>query len=298
MRIALGSAAIAVLGQAIGADEPALGSILTARTSVGPRIVRIVARGIDGRTGLGSGVPIAPDRVVTNCHVTRRASSIAIMVGAGFDAPSNAVVAQASDAEHDLCVLRTETPLPLAPVPIGSAPRVGDRVVGLGFSGGITLRVHPGEVMGLFAFHGAEVLQTSTAFNLGASGGGLFNSANELVGIMTFRGRARIGQFYSLPVAWVARVLAERPFVPVVPQIADRAFWERDPADQPMFLRANALEAMQDWTQLALLARDWIAREPDDPAGWLALGKALLHEGRLDDAPLARACGRQTLAAR
>ena len=229
MRIALGSAAIAVLGQAIGADEPALGSILTARTSVGPRIVRIVARGIDGRTGLGSGVPIAPDRVVTNCHVTRRASSIAIMVGAGFDAPSNAVVAQASDAEHDLCVLRTETPLPLAPVPIGSAPRVGDRVVGLGFSGGITLRVHPGEVMGLFAFHGAEVLQTSTAFNLGASGGGLFNSANELVGIMTFRGRARIGQFYSLPVAWVARVLAERPFVPVVPQIADRAFWERDP---------------------------------------------------------------------
>ena len=72
-----------------------------------PRIVRVQARDSNGRINIGSGVPVGVDLVATNCHVTRRAQSIDLMVMTAFGPIPVPVIKQAGSAEHDVCLLRT-----------------------------------------------------------------------------------------------------------------------------------------------------------------------------------------------
>ena len=89
----------------------------------------------------------------------------------------------------------------------------------------------------LYPWDGASVVRSSTAFNSGASGGGLFNRADELIGILTFRGRGGTAPFFSLPVAWVGGLLGRSSFVAVAPQGPAPSFWEKEGSEQPPFLR-------------------------------------------------------------
>src|SRR5471032_3329748 len=55
-----------------------------------------------GGFSLGSGVVVAPEKILTNCHVTREALRINVVRGsARWSADS-----QMSDVDHDLCLLR------------------------------------------------------------------------------------------------------------------------------------------------------------------------------------------------
>lgn len=210
------------------------------------QIVQIMADLGNGRTGLGSGVPIGRNLVVTNCHVTRGAHSISVLARTVADPEPIDVEAQAADPDHDLCILRTRWPLPVEPVRTAAvAPRPGDRVTGIGYTGGLRLRIHPGEVIALYAHDGGDIVRSSTAFDLGASGGGLFNAANELIGILTFRARVSGANYFSLPVTWIRDLMAREVFRRVTPLPASTlAFWERPADEQPAFLQALVKEAV------------------------------------------------------
>ncbi len=204
---------------------------------IGARIVRVIAAEDGGRTGFGSGVPIGRNLVVTNCHVTRHAHAIQVVARGDEGGVALDVEAQAIDVEHDLCLLRTAASLPVAPFPTGAPPRLGDWVVGIGYTGGLRLGIQTGLVTALYPWDGASVVRSSTAFNSGASGGGLFNRADELIGILTFRGRGGTAPFFSLPVAWVGGLLGRSSFVAVAPQGPAPSFWEKEGSEQPPFLR-------------------------------------------------------------
>ena len=60
-----------------------------------------------------------------------------------------------------------------------------------------------GRVQALHSFDGGRVIESDTAFTSGASGGGLFDATGKLVGLLTFRSKARGGSYYSLPVGWI-----------------------------------------------------------------------------------------------
>lgn len=227
----------------------------------------------NGEIGLGSGVVVAPGRVVTNCHVTRDALSI--QVARGGD--RMAVLGQAADVEHDLCLLDVPG-LPNAPVTIGDARslRVGDAVMALGFTGGFGLRRSAGQVVALHPLHGAPVIQSSNLFNSGASGGGLFDEQGRLVGILTFRMRGSGANYYSVPVDWLAPSLAgQARFAAVAPLAADaQPFWQRAPEVQPAFLQAARLAQGQQWQELFELASRWTRDAAADPTSWYSLGLA------------------------
>ena len=129
---------------------------------------------LDGTRELGSGVAVGPQRVVTNCHVIREASTIRVS-RAGASWPANK---HAGDEYRDLGFL--EVPGFSGKVPQTAGPervRVGMSVVAVGYPGG-GFRVSTGRVKGLYtcACDGGRVIQTSAAFGPGASGGGLFDS--------------------------------------------------------------------------------------------------------------------------
>ena len=200
---------------------------------IGASVLRVEAARLSGGFALGSAVVVGDGLAVTNCHVTREARAVDLVRGG----VRWHVRAQAADVEHDLCLLRAEG-LPMPAVALGPAEELqrGQQLTALGFTGGVLLQNSPGEVIGLYRLDGAPVVQTSSRFSSGASGGGLFDAAGRLVGILTFRQRG--GAYFAAPSEWLRRLIDADAFHDIAPLPAGTAaYWERPQASQPSFLR-------------------------------------------------------------
>lgn len=228
-----------------------------------PSLARVEAQKTTGGYAFGTAVAIAPDRVVTNCHVTREAQAIYLVKGGlRWDAR-----AQLADVDHDLCLLWVPgldaRAAPLAP---SAGLRIGQPVAAIGFGGATGIQVSGGDVTALHLLDGGQVIRSSAAFSGGASGGGLFDQDGRLVGILSFRLPAKAAYFFSMPVEWFSeRVLDLSRYQPVAPLGEARSFWERPQAEQPYFMRATSLEAAQDWPELLRLTDAWVEAEPGNP---------------------------------
>lgn len=237
-------------------------------------LVRVRVVNESRRLANGSGVAVRGDMIVTSCHGTRGARWIDVL-GAGQDWKIKRLV---KDVEHDLCLLQLEHSA-FEPFQLASAedePRLGDAVSAVGFVGLQPARVH-GTVKALHMLDGAKVIQTDAAFKTGESGGALLDAAGKLVGILTFYADGDGGGFFALPVKWVQRLI-ERAQSGLEPDTqAEAAFWERQDAQRPWFLRALAREYAADWPALSAIAGQWSDAEPHNPEAWLALGKARYH---------------------
>lgn len=260
------------------------------RAAIDPRVgnqaaltvLRVEASGPQGRVQIGSGVLVAPDRVATSCHVTREAEEISVIRG-GL---RHTVSAQAADLHHDLCVLDV-TGLGLAPATLATAATLqrGEPLLAIGYTGGAELRFSVGSMTTLYRMEGSNVILSSNAFNSGASGGGLFDAYGRLRGLLTFRQRGGQAAYYSVPVDWLAPLLASaQHYRPVAPQ-PGRAFWEEPGSgEQASFLRADRLRLERRWTALIDLARQWAHADPRDPQALQAWSDGLQGLGRYDDA--------------
>jgi len=239
---------------------------------IAPRLMKIQAAAGDGRVAVGTGVMVAKDTVVTNCHVTRSASYIEIWTGGQRFVAS----AQSADLARDVCVLFSSG-LPDLVVPIAaSRPKVGSSVLGVGYSGGVELRFGIGEVRALHDYDGAAVIQTNAIFDSGASGGGLFNERGELLGFVTFRHRGQTKDVYhfSVPSAWAKSLMDSKRATEISPLAGGPAFWAQPLERQPYFLQAIAMEAAYQWTGLHELALRWTRTEPGNGSAWRTLAIA------------------------
>lgn len=234
--------------------------------------VRIEALAPDSHYNMGTGVIVAPGRVVTSCHVTGPAPSIRVLYG-GL---RYSVKKQRADVHNDLCMLDIPE-LEGAPAEVGSSQslHLGDQVIAMGFTGGYELQFADGVVRGLHSEHGFPVIKSSTAFNSGSSGGGLFDTNGKLVGILTFRLRGTGDCYFSMPVDhfknWIGSMEGFE-----TPTVLDHEVpvWQAPYEKQPPFLQAAFLEMTKNWPKLESLSMDWTRKEPHSADAWLALGRA------------------------
>lgn len=237
-------------------------------------IWKIEVQRTQGGYAFGSGVALAADQVLTNCHVTRDAQA-AFVVRGGLRWRAQA---QAVDAGHDLCLLQVPG-LGATAVALGRSSTLlpGQPVAAFGYTGGLELQHSDGEVVALHRLDGGRVIQSSNAFTSGASGGGLFDAEMRLVGILTFRLRGGAAHYFSAPVEWVGPLRAGPDRFAAVQPIAREslAYWQQPPAEQPSFLRAAVLEQERRWDELEGLAFNWTRIEADDPHPWYLHGLAL-----------------------
>ena len=152
----------------------------------------------------GSGVVIEKDYVLTNYHVVEGASSLKISVG-GDDSNLYEATVAASDSDKDLAVLHVPG-LPLEAVELGDSDQlqVGDWAINIGNAIGFTGTVTAGIIsaldreiesdnstttdrFGRITAAKNTMIQTDAAINSGNSGGGMFNTAGQLVGIPTLK---------------------------------------------------------------------------------------------------------------
>ncbi len=199
-------------------------------------IFRIEAGDAHGRTLLGSGVLVAPQTLVTNCHVVGDASVI-VITGAATRLPARLVRAH---VERDLCLLNVPG-IDGVVVTLGNtatqAP--GDAITAVGFPRGSPVIASAGRIEGLFRYDGAgRVVQGSAAFGGGKSGGALYDSAGKLIGILTFKARAGGPFHFAVPVEWVVALMHD-----AAPRAAagGKPFWQLPRERQPVFLRAVSL---------------------------------------------------------
>lgn len=145
--------------------------------------------GSNVQQGAGSGVILSEDGYILTCyHVIKNASAITVATREGqtYDA-----VLIGGDEEEDIAILKVEAE-GLTPAVMGSSDQlvIGSPVVAIGnplgqlggtvTSGIVSALERPVTIDG----QTYNLIQTDTAINEGNSGGGLFNSRGELVGLV------------------------------------------------------------------------------------------------------------------
>ncbi len=151
---------------------------------IGPSVVTVHTT-----DGLGSGVVLRPDVVVTNQHVVGRQRQVSISFADGVSSPGTVL---AVDVVTDVAVVHTErTNLPV-PQYRSDLPRPGERVLAigspLGFENSVTAGVISGlhrEIPGSAAQTQSlvDLIQTDASISPGNSGGALLDVQGRVVGI-------------------------------------------------------------------------------------------------------------------
>lgn len=144
------------------------------------------------KSGLGSGVVVGPDRIITAAHVVHTAKSIEIKFKDGYTTEAEII---SSITASDIALLRIIDPpdnIVIAETTDSSAVRIGEPVFVIGAPFGIEHTLSVGHLSGRIdrgLMAGGEpvtFLQTDTAINQGNSGGPMFNTDGKVIGIVSF----------------------------------------------------------------------------------------------------------------
>ncbi len=171
-------------------------------------IVLVVTFDRDGNTvAQGSGVVLQNNLVATNCHVVTRSE----LIGVELNGNRKIAKVEAIYAERDLCVLLvTNGQIGEAAQIALRRPRAGERVYALGHPKGLDLTISEGLVSGFRTLSQGALIQFSAAISAGSSGGGLFNSSGELVGITTSTLRESQNINFAAPVDILSALLNQK----------------------------------------------------------------------------------------
>jgi serine protease Do len=140
-------------------------------------------------TSLGSGFIISADGVVvTNNHVIESADAIEVILQNGQRYEATVV---GRDPATDIAVLRMHVRTPMPHVEMGDSDtaRVGDIVLAIGnpfgLGGSLSVGVVSARNRNIDAGRYDDFIQTDAAINRGNSGGPLFNTDGEVIGVNT-----------------------------------------------------------------------------------------------------------------
>ncbi|WP_423460616.1 DegQ family serine endoprotease [Ottowia sp. VDI28] len=162
--------------------------------------------------GQGSGFIISPDGLImTNAHVVRGAKDVTVKL---TDRREFKAKVLGADPKTDIAVLKIDA-RGLPTVPLGSSKNLqpGEWVLAIGspfgFENSVTAGVVSAKGRSLPDDSAVPFIQTDVAVNPGNSGGPLFNSAGEVVGINSqiySRSGGYQGLSFSIPIELAVRV--------------------------------------------------------------------------------------------
>jgi S1-C subfamily serine protease len=172
---------------------------------ISPSIWRVQTYDADGvPLKLGSAVVVAPDTLVTNCHVLKSAARVTVR---HEQTRAEARLAM-WDTERDVCrLVTTGLKAPAVSLRLSGTLLVGQPVYALGNPEGLDLTMSSGLLSSIRRNERGQVvlLQTSAAISGGSSGGGLFDDQGVLIGLTTLGSVTGDAQNlnFAIPVDWI-----------------------------------------------------------------------------------------------
>lgn len=237
---------------------------------LGNSVLRVQVKLADGKQGLGSAVVIAKGEVITNCHVVNDATDITVI----HHGEPHVATAIKPDWHHDLCMLKVES-LDAPVVNMGATQNLKHEasVFTVGYPDEVTQPVSTfGVVKGLFPMDGSMVMRATSTFRLGASGGGAFDDAGNLIGIITLKSKGSQAHYYYMPVEWV-KALMGKP-AQALGEKCEKPFWALGLEQRPYFMQVVQPFVSHDWKSLLKVAQNWVQTEPDTAESWFYLAAA------------------------
>lgn len=143
-------------------------------------------------SGLGSGVLVEDNLVMTAAHVVHNADRILVKFKNGYTTSAEIITSVTSS---DVALIKLETPpedAAIAAIGDSDNVRVGEPVFVIGAPFGIEQTLSVGTLSGrlnrglMSGGEPIEFLQTDTSINTGNSGGPMFNREGEVIGIVSF----------------------------------------------------------------------------------------------------------------
>lgn len=213
------------------------------------------------RKSMGSGVLLPTGKVSTNCHVLAGAERYKVGRAGQFVSAT----LYAGNEDKDICLLDIGK-LDGKPVKVGKSAglRVGAQVYAVGAPQGLELTFSDGIVSQLRGAP-APIIQTTAAISPGSSGGGLFDSEGQLVGLTTLYVEGGQSLNFAIPVEWLHEIEPGNKFPP------NKLSMER------WLIRAIALEIREDWNGLLSWCQRWVNPEPKND--WVRYFSASAYAG-------------------
>lgn len=231
-------------------------------------VLRVNVNLPNGKHGLGSAVVIAKNEVITNCHVVTDATDVSVMVNGE---PHQATAIKA-DWRHDLCMLTVENlEAPIVKMGASKTLQYESSMFTIGYPDETKSPVNTyGVVKGLFPMDDSMVIRATSSFRLGASGGGAFDDAGNLIGIITLKSRGDSAFYYYMPVEWV-QALMLKP-AQALGAKSEQPFWAAK--QRPYFMQVVQPYLSQEWSTLLKVAAQWVQAEPNTAESWFYLAAA------------------------
>ena len=142
---------------------------------------------LEGRVALGSGFIISEDGyIITNYHVIENAEVVNVVLFDNTEVEADII---GGDEKTDIALIKIEPPFELDKVTFGDsdAIRVGDWVLAIGNpfgrGGSVTAGIVSAKSRDIAAGPYDNFIQTDAAINQGSSGGPMFNTKGEVIGI-------------------------------------------------------------------------------------------------------------------
>jgi tetratricopeptide (TPR) repeat protein len=222
----------------------------------------------DKPMSFGSAVLLPSGKIATNCHVLEGGTRFILGRGSRF-VPATLY---AANRDKDLCLLVAEI-VGAKPTQLGKTAnlKVGSPIYAIGSPQGLELSLSNGIVAQLRGGT-PPLIQITAPISPGSSGGGLFDSEGQLVGLTTLYIHDGQNLNFALPIEWIEDIKHG----------ATPSFTERSQIDWKM--GAIALEDRKDWAGMLNWSEGWVNADPKNAKSWLTLGIAYMHNKRTSEA--------------
>lgn len=171
---------------------------------------------LEGRLALGSGFIISDEGyIITNYHVIENAQSINVVLFDNTEVEADIIGA---DEKTDIALIKIEPPFELDKVKFGDsdALRVGDWILAIGnpfgLGGSVTAGIVSAKSRDIAAGPYDNFIQTDASINQGSSGGPMFNTKGEVIGINTAifsTTGASMGVGFAIPINLAGWIVAQ-----------------------------------------------------------------------------------------
>src|SRR5688572_18569831 len=161
-------------------------------------------------TGQGSGFIVTPQgAVVTNLHVVQGAASVRVKLPGG-DVYKTSDLIDVDDAKDIAIVKIKGFKLPVVTLGDSDKFETGEAVVAISSPEGLVNSITTGVISGVRRFDTHRVFQISAPISQGSSGGALFNSSGEVIGVITYLLKSGQNLNFAVPINYARGMIGDK----------------------------------------------------------------------------------------